>query len=511
MGRLTVTPHTHSRRWVVSLGATLTFVGLLALLHFRDPLLAMASVPDGGVLVRSYSLAVRTAAWLVGAFLVNRLIGLVVWDLVVARALRSPVPGALRTLGAIVIFLVTITCIVGLVFERSVTGFLAALGAGGFALGLALRNLFADIFTGLAVNLDRTFRIGDWVELVEGGRGPTVGQIEEIGWRSTHLLTEDLKTVVIPNSHLGTQRIVNVSRPSLTTRYETTITLDFSVPVSRAKRVLLASLHAVHDLPGFFSEREPEVLASNTSDRGLDYVLRYWIVSWTGISPNRARDVVLTSAMDHLRTAGISPAYEKTDIFHRDMPVRNWEGHTRDDQLTLLSRLDLFSMLEREEIERIADSITRRAFQRNEVLFRDGDDGDSLLILTEGLLDVTVRDRDGASEHRVGRVLPGEFVGEMSLLTGEPRSATVTTVTPSVAYEVRGDVVRDLLHSRPEIAMMLSRVVAERKLQNADTERRLGEAGRAEAVASLAHQLVTRMLKFLGRRDLRIGGQADRA
>ena len=493
---------TSRRRSADLAGAVLILALLLTLLHFPDPLLATLGFGGNASARQNFSLGVLAAMWLAGAFAIAALVDLLVWDLLVARALKVPVPGALKALGWIVIFLTTVTCIVGFVFQRSVTGFLTALGAGSFVLGLALRNLFSDIFTGLAVNLDRTFRIGDWIEVSER-TGSTVGRIEEIGWRSTHLLTEEQKIVVIPNSYLGIHRITNVSRPSLATRFQTTITLDFSVPVNRAKRVLLASLQAIHEGQGFFQQNEPEVLVADATDRGLDYMLRYWIVPWAGISPNRARDVVTTSAMEHLRTAGISPAYEKTDIFYRDMPSRNWEGHTHEDQVALLARIDLFSMLEREEVDKIINSIERCIYTKGEVLFRQGEAGDLLFILTEGLLDVSVSVDGNGSMQRVGRVLPGEFVGEMSLLTGEPRSATVSAMTPCVLYEISGDTVHDLLNRRPQIAERLSRVIAERKLRNAETQRRLSEAHCSEEVASFASQFMTRMLDFLSLRRSR--------
>jgi len=498
-----MTPSRLQKRQIASLAVALViFATLLALLHFRDPLLSLLHISTAAA-AQTCSLVVLAAAWLTGAFIVGRLVDLFVWNLLVARALNSPVPGALKALVGILIFLVTVTCIVGLVFERSVTGFLAALGAGSFALGLALRNLFADIFTGLAVNLERTFRIGDWIEMNERD-AVIVGLIEEIGWRSTHLRTEELKTVVIPNSYFGLHRITKVNPAPLSTRFQTTVTIDYSVPVNRARRVLLASLHAAHDQPGFSSEKEPEVMVAEATERGLEYQLRYWITPWTGISPTRARDVVMSSVMEHLRTAGITPAYEKTDIFHRDMPPRNSDGHTREDQLGLLSRLDLFSMLDRQEIEKIADSMGRRTYHGGEVLFQQGEAGDTLIILTEGLLDVSVHaeGNGNGAEQRVGRVLPGEFVGEMSLLTGEPRSAAVRAVTACVAYEIKGDAVRGLLESRPQIAEMLSQVIAGRKLRNAETQRRLSEGGHAEEVASFARQLLTRMLNFLSLRRI---------
>lgn len=472
---------------------------LLVLLYFKDPLLSALGLTLDGVTARNVTLAVMTAAWLVGALALGALVDIFVWDFLVARALEGRVPGVLKALGGILIFLITVVCIVGLVFERSVTGFLAGLGAAGFALGLALRHLFADVFTGLAINLDRTFLIGDWIEVDEES-GSTAGRIEEIGWRSTHLQMEDQKTVVIPNSYLGIHRITNISRPTLATRFQTEVTLDFSVPVNRAKRVLQASLHSVCDQPGFFHEKEPEVLAGEMTERGLNYILRYWIVPWTGISPNRARDVVTTSAMEHLRAAGITPAYEKTDVFHRAMPTRNWEGNTHEDRVELISRLNLFAMLESEEIEKIADSIERRDYASGEALFQQGDLGDSLFILTEGLLDVAVMMNGSGPPQRVARIPAGEFVGEMSLLTGEPRSATVSAATACVVYEIKGQTVHDLLERRPKIAEKISRVIAERNLRNAETRNRLSETSREEHLSSFAGQLLAKMVGFLSRR-----------
>lgn len=126
---------------------------------------------------------------------------------------------------------------------------LTALGAGGVVLGFALRNLFADIFTGLAINIDRTFQIGEWVQINEGLAEPTVAQIREIGWRCSNLVTEEQMTVVVPNGMLGLERVINISRPIEPTRFELNVTVEYSVPDRRVKRVLLAALKSLTEQP----------------------------------------------------------------------------------------------------------------------------------------------------------------------------------------------------------------------------------------------------------------------
>ncbi len=464
-------------------------------MHFESIRLVL-HLPDNPFVKQNILLSLHTLLWIVGGIIFKTLANLFFWDFMIARAIQSPIPGALKALSNILIFLGTVACIIGAVFEQSVTGFLAALGAGGFALGLALRNLFSDIFTGLAINLDRTFVIGDWIELVENNE-VIAGQISEIGWRSTNLVTETNKTIVIPNSNLGEMMITNISRPTIPTRYQVCITLDFSVPVARAKRVFFASLLSIRDQKGFVPDKDPEVLLGNVNENGLEYVLRYWILPWNGISPNRAKDVITNSAIEHLKTAGISPTYEKTDIYYKEMPIRNSEGHTLEDQIALLSRIELFSELRNEELAQIAVSMHRHFYNKGDTICRQGEAGDSLFILTEGLLDIFVSSEKNSQKQSVARLFPGEFVGEMALLTGELRSATITALTSSVAYEIKGDAIRGLLENRHELAEILSQIVAERKIRIAASKSQLSHEKRIEEVASFASQVLNRMIGFL--------------
>ena len=149
-----------------------------------------------------------TLAVLAGAQLVNRLIDALIWDRLVSRALGGKVPAILKTMVSLVVFLIGISIIVGVVFDRSVAGFLAALGAGGVVLGLAVRGIFSDLFSGLAINCDRNLVIGDWVQ-VPAATPPITGKVREIGWRSSMLETEDGTVVIIPNTTLAEGIVTN--------------------------------------------------------------------------------------------------------------------------------------------------------------------------------------------------------------------------------------------------------------------------------------------------------------
>ncbi|MCH7680886.1 mechanosensitive ion channel, partial [candidate division KSB1 bacterium] len=133
---------------------------------------------------------IQIGIWLSAAHFLNRLLIVFIWEGLVEKALRAPVPRLIKDVMSLIIYVIAITGIVGIVFEKSVTGFWAASGVLGLVLGFALQNVIMDIFTGLAINIERPFKIGDWIQ-VHGAKGDDIlGKITEIGWRTTRLESE---------------------------------------------------------------------------------------------------------------------------------------------------------------------------------------------------------------------------------------------------------------------------------------------------------------------------------
>lgn len=487
------------RRNVILRSTPSLFLLLLSALWLRNEPLAELFGLSEGVAATIFRQGLEALIWIFGAALFNQFMRYVVYDRLVAGALEGPVPEVLKTLTAVLVYLLVATAIVGIVYDESVTAFLAALGASGVVLGFALRSLIADVFTGLAINLDRSFVIGDWVQVNEGVSGVVIGQITEIGWRCTSLTTEEQTNVVVPNGMLGVERMVNITRPAGATRFEFSVTVEFSVPPQRVKRVLMAAMRELEEVPGFVLEKTPVVLIKDTSALGVEYLLRYWIYPWGPISPTSAEDRVYSAVLKHLHTAGIGLAYPKQDLYMAEMPVRQFDGHHHEDLAKILRQTALFKPLSDQETEDIAGDMRRQHLQPGSTLVRQGEQGDSLYVLLEGLLDVYVATDTG--EERVGRIHPGECFGEMSLLTGEQRTATIRTTVESVVYEVRKPAIRDLMERRPALAELLANLLAERQL---GTELALHDSEHRQdpqEVEGFARQLVVRMREFL---DLRL-------
>jgi small-conductance mechanosensitive channel/CRP-like cAMP-binding protein len=449
------------------IGPLLIFASLLGLLGLSD--LFMPMVPSGdSESIRAFTrYALLVGLWLSGACVFNRFLRIVFWDRAVARALGGPVPKLLIDLTTLFIYIIAVSIIAGVVFKAPLTGFWTTSGVVGLILGFALRNTIADLFTGIAVNIDRPYTIGDWIQVHE--RNPiqnVIGEVVEMNWRTTRIRTEENNEVIIPNSVLGLMVVTNYRRPSSDARFETNLCLDFSVPTERARRVLLSAAKSAVTSAGFVSQRDPQVLIDKTTDLGVEYKVRYWITPWEGASPSTSRDVISTRILEYLSRAGLTPAYPKEDIYFDRMPVRQLDSASEGDRVELLKGIEIFSHLARRELEGLARKMVRRKFEVGSHAVVAGERGDSMLVLIEGLMEVFVPDSAAGKGGVVGQVAPGEVVGEMSLLTGEPRSATVTAVTEAVAYEITKDHVQELFEKRPTVAETISTIVAKRELLN---------------------------------------------
>lgn len=392
------------------------------------------------------------------AWLIVRLIEIIVWKLL-ERRVGTSIPRLLKDLVATAVFVVVGIVILKTVFDQSVTAIWATSGVVGIVLGFALQSMIADVFYGIALNVDQPFRIGQWVQINARGLEPMTGCVTEISWRSTRLRTIDNTLLVVPNSEISRMVLNNLSEPETKSRFEAIFTLEFGVPSERAVRVLEAGVKAA---VGPLLEPRPKVLVHKVCERGVEYMVRYWLEP-ADVSPAKGRHAVTSSILRHLHQAGLTLAYEKQDVYFAKMPSRQLDRCA--DRSVIVKRIKIFSQLEAEEIIELAEKIKERRFELGQAVVTQGAAGDSMYALVEGLLEVRSDYENGNRQVKVSAIQPGEFFGEMSLLTGEPRSATVVAVTDAIVYEIGKDDLNALLVGRPQIAVQIAQIVAARRLE----------------------------------------------
>ena len=437
------------------LPATVFAVFLLALFNRQE--LVDRFLENANFLTRNFvEYGVQIGVWLSAAFLMNRMIGVLFWDGFIGRLSDRPVPRLPRDLTAMVLFSVAVLAIISTVFQRDVTSMLAASGVLGVIIGLALRTVILDLFMGLAIHIERPFKIGDWL-MIHQNRVEThiIAEVIEINWRTTRLRTTRNNMVVVPNSKMGDTIVTNYMEPKPHFRIDLDFIIDFEVPSERVLRVMTAGLKAVADGEGILEDPAAEVRIKDSTLEGAEYEVRFFILP-AKISPNEARHVVNRSVLEHLIHSGITPAHAKEEIFLQRRERRALDASLDEDLYQLLTRTELFRKLNAAEFAAVFREMRKRDLAEGETLYAQGDAGDSMFICVEGLLAsaITVR---GQGEVKVETLRAGQHFGEGSIFKATSRSTTVTAEADSLVYEIERHVIEPLLDVRLDLREQLEK------------------------------------------------------
>jgi small-conductance mechanosensitive channel/CRP-like cAMP-binding protein len=414
-----------------------------------------------------------TGFWLALAWTGARLAGL----------LLARHPKLLTDLVGAALFATATVLVAQFVFELPATGLIATSSVLIAVLGFALRNIFGDIFSGIALGIEHPYGLGDWIEATEGCAGRVTG----ISWRATRLVTRDGVTTVVPNTLIASHRIA-VYGPDGAGRFRVAIgvALDAAVPAARARRILLgAALEAGRDLPDF----APDVVLTDLGQGVAQYLVRFHVPDFA--QEMRWRDAVATAVQRALHRAGIAIAPPQQDVrLVRAAPASGDGGRA-----ALLAAIDLFRPFTAAERAALAGALAEATLPAGATVVRRGEQGDSLYLLAEGVLDVVIA-RAAGGEVVADRLFPGAVFGEMSLLTGQPRSATLVAVTDAVVLELRKAELDPVLRARPALLDGLTAIMAERQHRNAAAA--AATRGAPAPAAPTREDLLRRLKSFFG-------------
>jgi small-conductance mechanosensitive channel/CRP-like cAMP-binding protein len=486
----------------------LALLPILAVIAFVDMgLPRWAGVADFTKLTENWMQLHRflSAVW----WLVLGLFLFLILEVVIWRALRSnhmAPPKLLIDLVRALVFVVATFGALSAVFDQTLTGLLATSGVVAIVLGFALQSTLADLFSGIALNLERPFRVGDWLSLDTG----IIGQVVQTNWRATHLRTLDGNDVVVPNSKMAAAQLTNFDQPARALRQTITIPLPADIAPARVQSVLIASALRCERV---LNEPPPRVLVAEFQDGKVGYQLDYWIGSYHG-EPEirseiaaemwRALDIAGISLIwlgDQAKTAP-SPGHEERIREKRKLQVLESRfvpltRTTRADLDRLLTRVDLFRHLDDEHRGAIADVMSRGEIEKGDVIVEQGERSDSLFLVGEGLLEVCVTP-PGGERRIINRLCAAQVFGEMALLTGEARSATVRALLPSVIYSIAKEDFTAILRDTPELATTLGTILTQRRKATADLLQSIAAQNGAAPLAPQEADLFERVKVFFG-------------
>lgn len=357
------------------------------------------------------------------------------------------------------------------------------------AIGFALKDTLGNMFSGLAIQMQRPFEVGDWIEFDD--KLYHIGKVTEINWRATKVITLDEVEVILPNGTLGQAHIRNFTKPEPWSRRSIYFHAPYDVSPQKVQRVVL---EAIVNAWGVLEYPPPSVVTFDFDERGVQYWVRIFTKEFD------KRDRVDGSVRDHIWYAlnrhGIHfPLPGRRIRMIEDSPetLAREEEQQIGRRMLALRGVDIFSSLDEESLRRLASLSRTLLFAAGEAIINQGEEGHEMFIILRGKVAVTVH-RQGLKTLLVSRLGPGKFFGEMSLMTGAVRSATITTNEECELLAVGKAAFAQILSAHPDLAEQISRILAGRQAELG--ERVAGQASEAQATMERSNDLLSRIKDF---------------
>lgn len=420
-----------------------------------------------------------TAAWVM--LTVNagvQVLDLLLWELVFSRRGLPPrVPRLILDVFNLLVLIVALLSVLNQVFGVDLTTLLVTSTVASAVIGLALQDVLRNVIAGLALQMESPFGLGDWIE-VAGHEGCVM----QMNWRTVTIRTRQQANIILTNGKVASEDLINHSRPDPVQGIDAYVGVAYPHPPGE---VAAALAEAVRGTEGVLDTPAPRVYVQGYQDFSIEYRIRYWVRDYARLHIIRGN--LMIRLWYGLRRAGFGIPFPIRDVNLRQVPEdaeARRMATQRESMAASLRPLALFAALDDSQIERLAANASLRRYTASELLFREAEPGDSLFVIRSGQIRVEIEQPDG-SRLTVARRGPGEIFGEMSLLTGAPRSATVVADTELEVVVVDKAAFAGLLLADPAIAEGLSAILAERQ---AETEARVAEAAGRPATPPLGRR-----------------------
>ena len=350
---------------------------------------------------------------------------------------------------------------------------------GAVVVGFALQDTLGNAFAGLGIQSEKPFRIGHWIRV-----GDFEGRVAEVTWRATKLRTKSGNFVVVPNNIIAKEAITNYSEPAVPTRVEIEVGASY---LSTPKDVKDGVFEALRQVPRVLATPAPDALLHAFDGSAVTYRVRFWIADYE--FDEEAKDEVRIAIFYAFGRRGIEIPWPIEVGYSRDWPEPDATAKQQQRE-QVLATVDLFARLSEEQRRDIAAASTIRLFGDGEAIVRQGAPGQSMFVVCAGAAAVVLE----PERHEVAVIAKGGYFGEMSLLTGDARSATVFARGDTSVLELDAEVFRALGAADPHAVEQIGLAAVARRAELIQ----IRDAAQNTVVADAPSTFLGRMKKFLG-------------
>ena len=403
-----------------------------------------------------------------------------------AHSKKSQIPEILVQVFSIFIYAIFGLASFVLLFDHSANYLIAASGAIGLSIGYICKDLIADIVNSIAIQADRLIAIHDWIE-VTGGDKPVFYQVIQFDHRMVTLKDRYDYLIKIPNTRFMGMSYINLTKQKegRGSRRALEIQLDSLNNPEKVLEILNLALEALREQNKDFVHTY--FCGINKIGEGVvTYKILYECIPSMKV-PN-SESQVMRIVLRFLTAAGINTG--------SSMEIQTLDKHLSKTSNRLYETYEysILKVLSHQEAMQLSETATVVSCFKGEKLIRQGEQADSMFLISEGALEVKVKGADGA-EITVATLWPGDCVGEMSLLTGAPRSADVYAKADAVVVEIKKDNIAPILESNPRLIDEISELLAKRQAHSASMANNANKADLREQSQNLAKKIFSFFFK----------------
>ena len=221
--------------------------------------------PDRADVIR----ALRAANVLLGTLFVLALVRRYYWELWFERQRKVKAPKFLSQVIGLVVFVIALFFVIGGIYGYSIEGAVFGSTVVVGIIGFAMQDLLGNIIAGLALELSKPFKTGDWL-VVDGQHAEVI----EVNWRSTKLRTNDDVYLDLPNKNIVGAKIINLTYPTRQHAIRITVGFDYQTPPNLVKDVMVRATAVV---PGVLATPAPKVFLKDFGDSAVLYEIKFWL------------------------------------------------------------------------------------------------------------------------------------------------------------------------------------------------------------------------------------------
>lgn len=395
--------------------------------------------------------ALQAANILLGTLFILALLRRYYWELWFEKHQHAKAPKFLSQLFGLILFIVAVFVVIGGIYGQPIEGVVFGSTVVVGIVGFAMQDLLGNIIAGIALEIGKPFKTGDWLKIESQH-----AEVIEVNWRSTRLRTTDDIYLDIPNKSIVGATITNLTYPTRQHAMKLQVGFDYATPPNFIKDVMARAAAVV---PGVLPTPGPKVTLKDFADSAIIYEIKFWMDD----------ESIFTDIMDGIRT-NVWYAAQRHGI-RIPFPIRTLQierkgssGSTVMDIARASVRKQPFlQLLDETQLGKLLSAARFQHYGRREKVITQGTTGESMFILLNGEANVYVQ-ANGA-ETLVATLRTGDYCGEMSLLTGAPRSATVVAETDCEMWEIGKEVLAEILQENENLVQKLSELLAQRRME----------------------------------------------